>query len=82
MQDRLTVTIPIPSYIPRARGLNSLNQLRNSIRTALSREEFDLVSEECEKLNITRSQFARWCTVHVAMTLRERRWNYQRSKKT
>lgn len=71
----LRITIPIPSYIPRARGRNATTGLLGgNLRFRCSDPEHELIQSEANMLgDIPVATFARWCTVHVARELKRLR---------
>lgn len=67
----LSVTIPIPSHIPRARGVNSTYSYGAVVQVRLHKDEVALIQREADRLGVPRSGFIRWCTLYVAQALAE-----------
>jgi hypothetical protein len=63
---KLTLTIPYPSYIPRARGINAVTKFGHKFKAACSKDEFELVQEAAHKLGLPVATFVRWCQVECA----------------
>jgi len=64
--DRLTITIPYPSEIPRSRGIHSTNYSRLIIKARCTSIENDLLDAAVEATGVGKSQFVRWAVVFVA----------------
>ena len=64
--DRVKVTIPFPSYIPRARGIHAVGKFGTVLKAKCSQEEFDEVQEAADTIGITKAELIRWSCVHVA----------------
>lgn len=62
------VTIPIPALIPTGRGVSSTYPLY-PVSFRMSIEEEQLVEQQARALNLSKSNFVRWCAVHVARAL-------------
>jgi hypothetical protein len=75
----IKVTIPVPSEIPRARGLNSTIGYGGNLRIRCTNSDYDLVFEEAIRLGVTPSNFARWCIVETAIAIRRHRETNSRS---
>lgn len=74
MDDKnLTITIPMPSDIPRARGVNSTGRFNDSLRVRMSQADRELIEGEAELLGMSYSMFVRWCAIYAAAALRRRR---------
>lgn len=69
----IKVTIPVPSEIPRARGLNSTSNYGGNLRIRCTDKEYDLVFDEALRLGVTPSNFCRWSIVQTALALRDHR---------
>jgi hypothetical protein len=67
--DELTVTIPFPSHIPRARGIHAVGKFGTLLKAKCSLDEKELVQRAADKAGISYSEFVRWCAVHVAKEL-------------
>lgn len=63
---RLQVTIPFPSYIPRARGIHAVGKFGSLLKAKCTVEELDLVQMAADAANVSRAEFIRWSAVHVA----------------
>lgn len=71
--DELTVTIPLPNYIPRARGIyGTASKMAGNIRVRVSEMDAELIDEVIEPLGMKRSSFIRFCAVKVAEELKKR----------
>jgi len=68
----LTLTIPVPSYIPRARGVHAVGKFNSYITVYLSKDERDLLNKACETLGLSRNAYARWVLVHTAIKALEK----------
>ena len=66
MVEGLTITIPVPSYIPRQRGIHAVAKFGTIFKAKCSLDEKEIVQRAAEFLNITPSEFIRWCAVHVS----------------
>lgn len=64
--DRLTLTIPFPSYIPRARGIHAVGKFGTQFKAKCTQAEREQVLEACDKLGMSLAEFVRWCSVHCA----------------
>ena len=64
--DGLTITIPVPSYIPRARGIHAVGKFGTILKAKCSVAEEEIVQRAADKLGISKSEFIRWSSVHVA----------------
>lgn len=62
----LTLTIPYPSYIPRARGIHAVGKFGSLLKAKCSVAERQLVIEAAAKANISVAEFIRWCAVQCA----------------
>lgn len=62
----LTLTIPFPSYIPRARGIHAVGKFGTQFKAKCSIEEKEIVQRAAEHLGISPTEFIRWCSVHSA----------------
>lgn len=71
----LKITIPTPSYIPLARGVNSTSKYGGNLRVRCSNAEYDLIKDEAERLGITLASFCRWSITRVARALKQHREN-------
>ena len=67
------ISIPLPSSIPRARGVHSTGGFGGNIRVRCSDQEKLLVQSEAKELGLTLASFSRWCIVHAASILKEHR---------
>lgn len=64
--DRISLTIPYPSYIPRARGIHAVAKFGTQLIAKVSKADFDLVDEAAAKTGVKRAEFVRWCAVQTA----------------
>jgi hypothetical protein len=62
----LTITIPFPSHIPRARGIHAVGKFGTVLKAKCSRDEEEAVQAAADKLGLTKSEFIRWCSVYSA----------------
>ena len=65
----LTVTIPYPSYIPRARGIYAVDRLGGYVRILVSHDEQELIEKAAAQVGISKSSFGRWCVVQAAVKI-------------
>lgn len=65
----ITVTIPIPSYIPKARGRHATSKQGGNLRVRCSNRELALIRGEAKRLGLSTSQFVRWAALRVAEEL-------------
>jgi hypothetical protein len=63
---QLTLTIPYPSYIPRARGIHAVGKFGTLFKAKCTLAEKGIVQQAADKLDITPTEFIRWCVVHCA----------------
>jgi hypothetical protein len=64
--DEITVTIPYPSHIPRARGIHAVGKFGTVLKAKCSRDEEGLVQSAADKIGVSKAELIRWCSVHVA----------------
>lgn len=64
--DRLSITIPFPSYIPRARGIHAVGKFGTLFKAKCTQAEKDLIHEAASKIGISDTDFVRWCVTHSA----------------
>ena len=76
----LTVTIPVPCDVPRARGIHSTGQFGDNMYVRITPEERELIAEEARLLGIVNAKgegkiapFVRWAAVYTANALRKER---------
>lgn len=62
----LTITIPVPSYIPRQRGIHAVAKFGTIFKAKCSLDEKEIVQRAADQINVTASEFIRWCAVYVA----------------
>ena len=62
----LTLTIPVPSYIPRARGIHAVGKFGSLLKAKCTPLEKDLSQQAADKLNISHAEFIRWCVTWCA----------------
>jgi len=63
---RVSLTIPFPSYEPRTRGIHAKDKFGTYWKVKCSLEEENLVNEAAAKAGLTKSEFVRWCAVKAA----------------
>jgi hypothetical protein len=63
---RIELTIPFPSQMPRGRGIHAVSKDYGSVRSDLSVDEQDLVEEAAAKCGLSKSMFIRSVIVHAA----------------
>lgn len=63
---RLTLTIPYPSYIPRARGINAVNKFGTVLKAKCNLDEKTTVERAANIVGISYSEFIRWVCYHAA----------------
>lgn len=64
--NRLSLTIPFPSYIPRARGIHAVGKFGSMFKAKCTVEEKDLVQQAAEQIGISPTEFVRWVATHSA----------------
>lgn len=64
--DRITITIPFPSYIPRARGIHAVGKFGTIFKAKCTQAEKDLIQEAADHIGISTTDFVRWCVTHSA----------------
>jgi hypothetical protein len=70
------VTIPMPMHSPRARGIAALRgphahgSLSNIIPVRLSQAEYDAIHDACTRMDMSRSEFIRWCAAYTAKAIK------------
>lgn len=69
----LQVIIPLPTNIPRARGIHATNRFADALQVRMSAADRKLIGEEAARLGMTPSMFTRWCAVYAAEALRRHR---------
>jgi hypothetical protein len=67
------ITIPTPNEIPKGFGPNSTGKRGGNLRVRCTDREYDAISYEASKLNISLAMFCRWCCVQVAQKLKHDR---------
>ena len=65
----LTVTVPIPNYIPLQRGIHATSVMEAQVKIRMSRDERRLVEKMARYCGVTMASFIRWSAVHVAKEL-------------
>lgn len=63
---RITITIPYPSQMPRGRGIHAVSKDYGSVRSDLSCDEDELVTAAATKCGLSKSMFIRSAIVHAA----------------
>lgn len=66
MDNRIEITIPVPSYIPRARGIHAVGKFGTLLKAKCTADEKELVQQAAEQMGVTYSEFIRWCAVKCA----------------
>lgn len=66
MDGRVTITIPFPSYIPRARGIHAVGKFGTLLKAKCTLAEKELVQKAAEQIGVTPSEFIRWCSAKCA----------------
>lgn len=64
--DSLRLTIPYPSYLPRARGIHAVGKFGTLLKAKCTLEEKDLVQQAATQAGVTPSEFIRWCSCWCA----------------
>lgn len=64
--DRLSLTIPFPSYIPRARGIHAIGKFGTMFKARCTLDEKKLIQDAADKAGVSETDFVRWCTTHCA----------------
>jgi hypothetical protein len=62
----LTVTIPFPSHIPRARGVHAVGRFGTLLKTRCSETDKELVQQAADLCGVSYGEFIRWVCVHAA----------------
>jgi hypothetical protein len=62
----LTLTIPVPSYIPRARGIHAVGKFGSLLKAKCTPREKELTQLAAEHLGISHAEFIRWCATYCA----------------
>ena len=65
----LSVILPIPSAIPRARGIYSTEQFGHASKVRITLDEYQLIMEQCALLDMKLAPFFRWSGVEMAKAL-------------
>ena len=69
----LTVTIPLPSHVPRARGhFADASTLDSNLKVRVSDAEHAMISSVAQRLSMKPSEFIRYCAAEVALQLLRR----------
>lgn len=63
---RLSLTIPFPSYIPRARGIHAVGKFGTLFKAKCTQAEKDIVQQAADSIGVTATEFVRWVTVYAA----------------
>lgn len=66
LDTRVTITIPFPSYIPRARGIHAVGKFGTIFKAKCSLAEKEVVQQAADKIGISPTELIRWSAVHVA----------------
>jgi len=70
---RLQLVIPLPTNIPRARGIHATNRYADALQVRMSAADRKLIGDEAALLGMSPSMFTRWCAVYAAEALRRLR---------
>lgn len=62
----LTLTIPLPSYIPRARGIHAVGKFGSLLKAKCTPREKELTQHAADHLGISHAEFIRWCATWCA----------------
>ncbi len=65
----LSIIIPIPTHIPRARGVHATGTFGAETRVRLHNDELVLIQQQADALGVTVANFIRHCTVETAKAL-------------
>ncbi len=60
---RTTITLAMPAYVPRARGLSAKGKFGASFKVATTLEEKARVQDAADRLGISMAEFVRWLAV-------------------
>ena len=71
----LKITIPLPTEIPRLRGILATTKYGGNLRVRCSNAEYDLIQQEANKIGLTINAFMRFVGRAVAKALKEHRTN-------
>lgn len=63
---RIELTVPFPSYIPRARGIHAVGKFGTVLKAKCSLDEKEVVRKAAEEAGVTLAEFIRWCAVYCA----------------
>jgi hypothetical protein len=63
---RLEITIPFPSYIPRARGIHAVGKFGTIFKAKCALEEKEIVQRAADHIGVSPSEFIRWCVTKSA----------------
>lgn len=63
---RLTITIPFPSYIPRARGIHAVGKFGTIFKAKCTVAEKEMVQQAAALLGISPTELIRWSATKVA----------------
>lgn len=66
VQQQLTITIPYPSYIPRARGIHAVNKFGTRLKATCNQEEVDALRAAAAHIGISQAELIRWACLHVS----------------
>lgn len=64
--DRITITIPFPSYIPRARGIHAVGKFGTLFKAKCTEAEKELIQTAADTIGVSATDFVRWCVTHCA----------------
>lgn len=64
--ENIQLTIPYPSYIPRARGIYAVGKFGTLLKAKCTQEEKELVQKAADHIGVSYSEFIRWCASQCA----------------
>ena len=64
--DRISLTIPWPAYIPRSRGIHAKGKFGTLFKAKCSVDEKELVDQAARHVGISHSEFVRYVCMHAA----------------
>lgn len=67
----LTVQVPIPSYIPRARGVHATGRMGTNVKVRISYDDKVMIYKAAELCGVDPAAFIRWCASYMAEALVE-----------
>ena len=67
------ILVPLPTHIPKGRGVNSTSKRGGNLRVRCTNAEYDSIMAEAAKVDLPLASFCRWVIVHAAEALRQHR---------